>query len=94
MSNLTDTTAAGRYDIIIFPNGGKECIKHVPSMPYTPESAYLKDIVRFVSEHQGLEAPTRFTGYYSVKDGVCTMQWYDYAGDVNAVQSEQPTGSE
>lgn len=86
MNNLTDTEAAGRYDIIIFPNGGKECIGHVPSTPYTPESAYLNAVVEFVAKHQGLDVPTKFTGYYSVKNGVCTMQWYEF---VSTDESEE-----
>ena len=82
MFNFPDTLAPGRVDIIIFPNGGKEVIGRQPSYPSIPESAYLSEVQKFVSSKQGLEHPEKFTGYYTVKDGVVSMTWTPYAGEI------------
>lgn len=79
---LTDTESAGRIDIIIFPNGGKEVIGRQAAYPSVPESAYLPEIQRFVAAHQGLSEPTKYTGRYSVKDGELSMVWMDWAGEI------------
>ena len=86
---MQDTTSNGRVDIVIFPTGGREILGRVASYPETPETAYMPLIAQFVSEHQGLKTPQKFTGYYSVKDGVCSMQWANYAGELPQQEPEE-----
>ena len=82
MADLQDTETPGRINIIIFPNGGKEVIGRIASYPPTPESAYLDKVRSFVGQHQGLSKPTKYTGRYNVKDGVLSMLWTDWAGEI------------
>ena len=79
---MEDTLSAGRIDIIIFPNGGKEIIGRMPAYPPVPEMLYMPEVRKFVADHQSLPKPTRFTGYYTVKDGALSMTWSNYAGEI------------
>lgn len=87
MGTYPNTLSPGRVDIIIFPSGGKEVIGCQSSYPSIPESAYISEVQKFVSSKQGLEHPEKFTGYYTVKDGVVSMMWTPYAGEI---QQEPP----
>lgn len=77
-----DTIKDGRFDIVIFPNGGWECIGKMPSTPETPEDMYWQKVLDFVGQHQGLEAPQKYTGFYSVKGETLKMSWAPYAGEM------------
>ena len=79
---MNDTTIDGRIDIIIFSNGGKEIIGRIESEPKISESYYIKDIKNFVSKHQNLEHPTKYTCYYKVLNGKIKTSWTDYAGEI------------
>lgn len=79
---MEDTLSAGRIDIIIFPNGGKEVIGRMPAYPPVPETLYMSEVRKFVADHQSLPKPTRFTGYYTVKDGALSMTWSNYSGEI------------
>ena len=79
---MEDTLSAGRIDIIIFPNGGKEVIGRMPAYPPVPETLYMSEVRKFVADHQSLPKPTRFTGYYTVKDGALSMTWSNWAGEI------------
>ena len=81
-TNYPDTLTPGRVDIVIFPSGNRSIIGRQSSYPYTPESAYLGEVQKFVSSKQGLEHPEKFTGYYTIKDGVVSMTWAPYAGEI------------
>ena len=89
MGTYPDTIVLGRIDIIIFPSGGKEVIGRLPSYPELPETAYLDEVRKFVFTKQGLETPEFFTGYYSVKDGVVSMTWTSYAGEIPQKPEEE-----
>ena len=86
---MQDTTSDGRIDIVIFPSGGREVIGRVAAYPPVPETAYMPLVAAFVAEHQGLKKPEKHTGYYSVKNGVCAMQWAGYAGELPQEEPEE-----
>lgn len=85
---MQDTESSGRIDIMIFPNGGKEVIGRVASYPKVPESTYWPEVLAFVAEHQGLEKPVKYTGRYSVTGGVFSMQWFDWAGEIERPEED------
>lgn len=73
-----DTETPGRIDIIIFPSGGKEVTGRQASYPPTEESVYMPEVQSFVEAHQGLKAPAKFTGRYTVKNDICNFQWSEW----------------
>ena len=77
-----DTETPGRIDIIVFPSGGKEVIGRQAAYPPVEESVYMPKVQAFVDEHRGLEKPEKFTGRYTVKNDVCSFQWFDWAGNI------------
>lgn len=83
-----DTKTDGRLDVVIFPNGGREFLGRQPSYPETAESLYLPEVEKFVALHQGLETPEKYTGYYTVKGDVLTINWGEYAGEIVVEQQE------
>ena len=42
----------------------------------------MSEVRKFVADHQSLPKPTRFTGYYTVKDGALSMTWSNYSGEI------------
>lgn len=73
------TEMPGRIDIIIFPNGGKEVIGRSPSYPPAKESFYISLVNEFVASKVGtVEKPEKYSGYYTIKDDVASMQWTPY----------------
>lgn len=79
---MKDTLSTGRIDIIIFPNGGKEVIGRMPAYPPVEETLYMSEVQKFVANHQNLPKPTKYTGYYAVKDEVLSMAWANWAGEI------------
>lgn len=57
--------SAGRIDIVVFPNGGREIIGRISSEPEVPMSELLSDINQYVSTLEGITTPRKYTGYYS-----------------------------
>ena len=54
----------------------------MPAYPPVPETLYMSEVRKFVADHQSLPKPTRFTGYYTVKDGALSMTWSNYSGEI------------
>lgn len=79
---MEDTISTGRIDIIIFPNGGKEVIGRMPAYPPVEENLYMSEVQKFVANHQNLPKPTKYTGYYAVKDEVLSITWSNWAGEI------------
>lgn len=73
------TEMPGRIDIIIFPSGGKEVIGRSPSYPPAKEALYISLVNEFVVSKTGtVEKPEKYSGYYTIKDDVASIQWTPY----------------
>ena len=92
---MEDTTSAGRIDIIIFPNGGKEVLGRIASDPKLSESVYLPTVKEFVAANvpEG-KTPVKYTGYYSVTDGELSFTWGDYEGEIVREDESDEEGGE
>ncbi|MBD5585806.1 MAG: hypothetical protein HDQ88_12050 [Clostridia bacterium] len=54
----------GRYDIVVFPNGGWECIGRIANMPEHSEQELYEHAKAF-AESKSVDVPTKFTGEYA-----------------------------
>lgn len=77
-----DTIQDGRIDVMIYPNGGREVMGRIESNPELPEQVYMPQVEVFVSQNQGLPKSKMFTGIYSMKDDVLTINWSDWLGKI------------
>lgn len=72
----------GRYDIVVFGNGGWECIGRINSEPEVPVQT-LHDLAgQFV---EGLEAdgkPVKYTGIYEPGSEPLVIEWGEWQGDI------------
>ena len=81
------TTVPGRYDIVMFPNGGWECIGRQAAIPPIPASEYRPRVDEYVAQHS-VEKPTKMTMYYRMEGDACTASWMPYAGEIQSPEEE------
>lgn len=76
----SDTAAAGKYDIVVFDNGGWECIGKQPSYPPVEEELYRSKVPEFVQSLALPDGAGKYTMHYEVKNGECVAAWSPYVG--------------
>jgi len=73
-----DTTAAGRYDIVVFENRGWECIGKQDAYPPVEEDLYRPKVTEYVQTLNMPQDAGKYTMHYEVKNGECIATWTPY----------------
>ena len=75
MAKKSNQPAYGRYDIVVFENGGWECIGKQASVPPAPEELYRPKVIEYVNSLAMSEQAGKYSMTYSYEDGACTVSW-------------------
>ena len=67
--------AQGRYDIVVFENGGWECIRKQDSVPVAPEELYRPKVADFINTLSLPKDAGKYSMRYTYEDGVCSISW-------------------
>lgn len=77
----------GRYDIVVFPNGGWECIARVNSVPEV-SLLELCEQAKVYAESKHVDKPTKFTGEYEPDEPLAII-WREWQGPIPEGEGEE-----
>lgn len=72
----------GRYDIVVFGNGGWECIGRINSEPEVSVQELHDKAQQFVDGLDATGVPVKYTGTYNPDDNPVIISWDEWQGEM------------